>query len=165
MTVGFSASIVGATLGLFIGVASAYFGGKTDFIILGTGFMIDPSGRQELGDYAGQIKLWRDRFKAPAELKNEELGLFPYLADNFAFQERTPGVAPWLRHIHCFNYGATLSLGKISGDIPAVSEGARFLAQALAAEFYRSDIEQHWQTLVDYAKPELQGDEWIASEI
>jgi len=34
MTVGFTAAIVGATLGLFIGVASAYFGGKVDFLIL-----------------------------------------------------------------------------------------------------------------------------------
>lgn len=33
MLVGFIASFVGATLGLFIGVASAYFGGKTDLIV------------------------------------------------------------------------------------------------------------------------------------
>lgn len=33
MLVGFVASLVGATLGLFIGVASAYFGGKTDLLI------------------------------------------------------------------------------------------------------------------------------------
>ena len=33
MAVGFVASTIGATLGLFIGVASAYFGGKTDLII------------------------------------------------------------------------------------------------------------------------------------
>jgi len=138
---------------------------KTDFIILGTGFMIDPTARQELGDYADQILLWRDRYTPPPELAHEEIGLFPYLADNFAFQERTAGVAPWLQHIHCFNYGATISLGKVSGDIPAVSEGARFLTQSLAAEFYRSDIEKHWQLLVDYAKPELLGDEWTASEI
>ncbi|MCB1716907.1 MAG: NAD(P)/FAD-dependent oxidoreductase [Candidatus Competibacteraceae bacterium] len=138
---------------------------KTDFIILGTGFMIDPTARTELDGYADKILLWRDRYTPPPELAYEELGLFPYLADNFAFQERQPGDAPWLQDIHCFNYGATLSLGKISGDIPAVSEGARFLAQSLAAEFYQRDIEQHWQRLVDYAKPELLGDEWTASEL
>lgn len=33
MLVGFVSSLVGATLGLFIGVASAYFGGKTDLIV------------------------------------------------------------------------------------------------------------------------------------
>jgi peptide/nickel transport system permease protein len=33
MLVGFVCSLVGATLGLFVGVASAYFGGKTDLII------------------------------------------------------------------------------------------------------------------------------------
>ena len=67
--------------------------------------------------------------------------------------------------MHCFNFGATVSLGKVSGDIPAVSHGARWLARALAAHFYTQDIEQHWQRLLDYDKPELQGDEWVASEI
>ena len=137
----------------------------TDFIILGTGFTIDPRVRSEMADYADQILLWRDCYTPPPELAHEELGLFPYLADDFAFQERSPGVAPWLRHIHSFNYGATLSLGKISGDIPAVSEGAAMLAQALAADFYRQDIERHWQILLDYDKPELLGNEWTASEI
>jgi cation diffusion facilitator CzcD-associated flavoprotein CzcO len=138
---------------------------KTDFIILGTGFTIDPSARAELGAAAQEILLWRDRYTPPAELAHTEIGLFPYLKQNFAFQQRQPGAAPWLEQIHCFNYGATLSLGKISGDIPAVSDGARVLAQALAAEFYRKDIEQHWQSLMDYSKPELLGDEWTAHDI
>jgi peptide/nickel transport system permease protein len=33
MLVGFVCSIIGATLGLFVGVASAYYGGKTDLIV------------------------------------------------------------------------------------------------------------------------------------
>lgn len=65
---------------------------------------------------------------------------------------------------YCFNFGATLSLGKVSGDIPAVSHGARWLAQALAASFYTRDVEQHWQRLLDYDKPELLGDEWVATD-
>ena len=138
---------------------------QTDFVILGTGFTIDPTAREELGEFAEQVLLWRDVYHPPPQLAHSELGLFPYLNDDFGFLERTPGAAPWLQHIHCFNYGATVSLGKISGDIPAVSEGARFLAQSLAAEFYRSDVEQHWQTLLDYSKPELLGDEWTGSEI
>ena len=57
-----------------------------------------------------------------------------------------------------------MSLGKISGDIPAISHGASWLARSLAATFYREDIDQHWQALLDYDKPELLGDEWIESE-
>lgn len=132
----------------------------TDFVILGTGFTIDPLSRTELAGYADQILLWQDRYTPPAELAHDDLGKFPYLAEDFAFQERHPGEAPWLTQIHCFNYGATVSLGKVSGDIPAISDGARLLTQKLAASFYQADIQQHWQALQDYSKPELLGDEW-----
>jgi len=132
----------------------------TDFVILGTGFTTDPLAREEMADYADKILLWRDRYTPPLALAHEDLGKFPYLAGDFAFQEREPGTAPWLKDIHCFNYGATVSLGKISGDIPAISDGARLLVQRLAASFYEADIQRHWQGLQDYARPELLGDEW-----
>ena len=136
----------------------------TDFIILGTGFTVEPLARTELAGYADKILLWQDCYSPPPELAHDELGRFPYLAKNFAFQERHPGEAPWLKDIHCFNFGATVSLGKVSGDIPAVSDGARWLAQTLAAKLYTEDIEQHWQTLLDYSKPELLGNEWVDSD-
>jgi cation diffusion facilitator CzcD-associated flavoprotein CzcO len=134
-------------------------------MILGTGFTVDPLARSELTGYADKILLWRDRYTPPPQLASEELGNFPYLAGNFAFQERVLDTAPWLQHIHCFNYGASVSLGKVSGDIPAISDGAAWLARALAADFYKADIEQHWQRLLDYSKPELLGDEWVDSDI
>ncbi len=137
----------------------------SDFLILGTGFTADPMARTELAGYADRIALWRDRYRPPAGLEHPELGAFPYLADDFSFTERTAGEAPWLSRIHCFNYGASISLGKTSGDIPGISEGARWLARALAARFYGEDIEQHWERLLAYATPELQGDEWTASEL
>lgn len=142
--------------------------GKTlaaDFLILGTGFIVDPIARTELDGYADRIALWRDRYRPPPGLAHAQLGAFPYLADDFGFMERVPGEAPWLSRIHCFNYGASVSLGKTSGDIPGISEGAAWLARALAAKFYAEDIEQHWQRLLDYATPELKGDEWTASAL
>lgn len=136
----------------------------TDFLILGTGFIVDPLVRTELDGYADKIALWRDRYQPPAGLEHSQLGAFPYLADDFSFMERTPGEAPWLSRIHCFNYGASISLGKTSGDIPGISEGAAWLVRSLAAKFYSEDIEQHWQRLLDYATPELKGDEWTVSD-
>jgi cation diffusion facilitator CzcD-associated flavoprotein CzcO len=137
----------------------------TDFLILGTGFIVEPLARSEMPGYAGEILLWKDRYTPPEEWQNRELANFPYLADDFAFQERTPGKAPWLRHIHCFNYGATASLGKVSGDIPGISEGAQWLARGVAARLYAEDVAIHWQGMLDYDKPELLGDEWTASEM
>ena len=135
-----------------------------DFVILCTGFTVDPPARPELAGYDDQIATWADRFTPPPELASTELSRFPYLAPSFAFTECEPGKAPWLKNILCYNYAATLSLGKVSGDIPAVANGAAMLAQAIAAELYVEDVEQHYQHLVDYQKPELVGDEWTDAE-
>ncbi len=35
---------------------------------------------------------------------------------------------------------------------------------AIAADFYGEDIERHYQDLLAYQKPELQGDEWVDAE-
>lgn len=137
----------------------------TDFLILGTGFLVEPLARTELEGYAGKIALWRDRYQPPPALEQEQLGNFPYLADDFSFLERMPGEAPWLSRIHCFNYGASMSLGKTSGDIPGISEGAAWLARAIAAKFYAENIEEHWQRLLAYETPELKGDEWRESAL
>lgn len=138
---------------------------ETDFLILGTGFSTDPLARKELGEAAGHIRLWQDVYTPPESEANDDLGRFPYLSNDFSFQEKRPGEASWLHRVYCFNYGATASMGKVSGDIPGISEGARWLAQRLSATFYQEDIEHHWQGMQDYAKPELQGDEWQASEL
>lgn len=119
---------------------------QADYMILGTGFTVSAAARPELEGYAEQILRWQDHYEPPPELAQEALGHFPYLAPNFAFQEREVGSAPWLSQIHCFNYGATVSLGKVSGDIPAISHGASWLVRALAADFYAEDIDQHWKS-------------------
>ena len=49
----------------------------------------------------------------------------PIVGPAFEFLERTPGTAPWVSRIHCFTFPAYLSHGPISGDIPAISTGAR----------------------------------------
>lgn len=131
-----------------------------DFLILGTGFWTDVRRRPELAAFAEHIALWRDRYAPPPQLASAEMALFPYLDAQFAFTERQPGTAPFLRDVHCFNYAATLSLGKTSGDIPAVSEGAQRLAEGVAGQFYAEDIAAHWRRLLDYDKPEVLGDEW-----
>lgn len=137
---------------------------ESDYLILGTGFTVDPMARAEFPGYADQILLWKDRYTPPAQEQHSELGNFPYLAHDFSFLERTPGKAPWLRNIYCFNYGAAVSLGKVSGDIPGISEGAAWLARGLASRLYAEDVAEHYQEMLDYDKPELLGDEWTPSE-
>ncbi len=137
----------------------------TDFIILGTGFDTDPLKQPVLGGYADNILQWRDQYTPTAELEDAGLASFPYLNPDFSFRERQVGATPWVKKIHCFNYGSKMTLGNVSGDIPAISEGAAWLARGLAANFYGEDIEHHWQHLQDYDTPELRGDEWTPSDL
>ncbi|MXY34118.1 MAG: NAD(P)/FAD-dependent oxidoreductase, partial [Boseongicola sp. SB0664_bin_43] len=136
-----------------------------DFVILGTGFTVDPLSRVEFGKAASEIQLWEDVFTPPEDEPSADLARFPYLNPDFSFREKEPGKATWLKNVYCFNYGASASLGKVSGDIPGVSEGAEWLARALAATLYAEDIETHWRGLLHYAKPELDCSEWTASEL
>ena len=137
---------------------------ETDFIILGTGFNIDPAAEPMLGDAAKNIMVWGDIYTPPPGEENAELARSPYLNNDFSFKDRN-GTTPWLDRVHCFNYGAKLSLGNISGDIPAISDGASWLAREMTAKFYAEDIEKHWRTLQDYDTPELRGDEWTPTDL
>ena len=48
----------------------------------------------------------------------------------------------------------------MSGDIPAISDGAKRLTQGIASLFYREDIEQYFEQIKTFAEPEIYGDEW-----
>ncbi|MCG8710255.1 NAD(P)/FAD-dependent oxidoreductase [Brenneria sp. 4F2] len=131
-----------------------------DFVIFATGFRVDLSRRSELRHFAPAIALWQDRFTPAAGEENDELATSPYLGPAFELQQKTPGQCPLLARIHCFNYPSTLTHGKLSGDIPAVSEGGRRLAQGIARAFFAEDRETHFADLLAFDTPELLGDEW-----
>lgn len=135
-----------------------------DFLIVATGFIVDLARRPELAAFAPHIRLWRDRFVPPAGMDNPELEYSPDLDPAFAFQQRVDGACPHLARIHCFNYPATLSHGKLSGDIPAVSEGAERLARGIARLLFVEDRAQHFANLVAFDTPELLGDEWTDAD-
>jgi cation diffusion facilitator CzcD-associated flavoprotein CzcO len=133
---------------------------ELDFLIFATGFRVDLAARPELALVAPHIRFWGDRFAPPPGQENEELSAAPDLAPDFAFQEKAAGSCPALGRIHCFNYPATLSHGKLSGDIPAVSQGAQRLAQGIARSLFVEDRALHFHALERFDTPELQGDEW-----
>ena len=137
----------------------------TDFVILGTGFASTRWRARNSTATPTRSLLWQDRYHAAAEEENTELGKFPYLADDFTFTEREPGRRRGWPTSTASTTGAAASLGKVSGDIPGISEGARWLAREIAAKLYAENIDQHWQRLLDYDTPELRGDEWTASPL
>jgi cation diffusion facilitator CzcD-associated flavoprotein CzcO len=137
---------------------------RVDFMIFATGFHLDPALRPEFAAFLPHIRLWKDRFTAPAGLDSAELENFPDLGPAFEFQEKQPGACPMLGRIHCFNHHATLSHGKLAGDIPAVSEGAQRLASGIAQLLFTEDQETHYARLQAFDTPELLGDEWTDAD-
>lgn len=131
-----------------------------DFLLFATGFRIDLASRPEFAPFAHHVRVWKDRYAPPTGDDDIELADSPDLGPVFEFQEKTPGACPGLDRIHCFCAPATLSHGALSGDIPAVSDGAKRLAQGLAATFYREDVELHYANMTAFAEPEVEGDEW-----
>ncbi|OAJ62301.1 FAD-dependent oxidoreductase [Paraburkholderia ginsengiterrae] len=136
-----------------------------DFLVVSTGFKVDWAARPEFAAFAPHIRTWASRYTPPSAADQDvELSDSPDLGPAFEFLEQVPGACPGLSHIHCFCYPATLSHGAVSGDIPAISTGAKRLARGIATLLYQEDVEQHYAALEAYAEPELYGDEWQPAE-
>lgn len=136
-----------------------------DIVIFCTGFRPDWHLRPEFAPFAAHVQLWQDRFPVPAGQEDAELANSPYLGSLFEFQQKEPGHCPGLERVHCFCYPAALSMGTVSGDIPQISDGARRLAQGLAGAPYTEDIALHYERLVQFAEPELDGSEWTPAPL
>ncbi len=100
---------------------------KTDLIILATGYKVDVAGVSEISKISDQILTWKDVYPEICE----RLKGFPYLGKHFQFLEKVKGNAPFLKNIYCFNYGAFLSHGRISGDIDQLPIGLMRLCQGI----------------------------------
>jgi len=138
---------------------------ELDFLIFATGFAIDWRQRPMLRHIAPCIRVWKDRYRPPEGAEDAELEESPDLGPAFEFQPREGMQCPGLERVHCLSYPATLSLGVITGDIPAISEGALQLADRLAGLLYAEDIEHHYARMEAYAEPEILGDEWVAEPL
>jgi FAD-dependent urate hydroxylase len=138
---------------------------ELDFLIFGTGFAIDWAARPMLRHIAPHVRPWAERWTPPEGEEDAELSASPDLGPDFEFQLREGHTCPGLERIHCFCYPAALSMGVITGDIPAISEGALQLATGLAGLLYAEDHEHHFARMQAYAEPELLGDEWVASPL
>jgi cation diffusion facilitator CzcD-associated flavoprotein CzcO len=126
-----------------------------DFAICGTGVRMDPAAVPELAGCAANIALWRDRFEPPAAEANERLGAFPYLAPDYAFVERRAGDTPWIRDIHLFGIGTTMSFGPAGSSINAMSIAAPRLAAGVTRGLFEADLPRLHAELEAYDVPQV----------
>jgi cation diffusion facilitator CzcD-associated flavoprotein CzcO len=127
----------------------------SDFLVLGTGFDMDPGRAPELAAFLPHVTTWADRYTPPPELAWPALGRLAYLGEGFELIERAPGACPAAGRVHLFNFGAFASAGVLGSEIVAATPGAERLATRIAAAFAREDI-AHLRGIIDrFDQPEL----------
>jgi hypothetical protein len=82
------------------------------------------------------------------------LGNFPYLGPHFQFLQAA-STSPPLKNIYCFNYGAFLSHGYLTGDVIGISYGAQRLAKGIAADFFLEDASYYLEKIKMWENPDF----------
>jgi cation diffusion facilitator CzcD-associated flavoprotein CzcO len=131
---------------------------RFDFVIVGAGFATDLTRRPELAHLAAATLTWSEAYP-PATQAGGDFGASPFIGANMEFLPRAPG-DEWVSHVHCFNFAGTLSHYKLTGDIPAISDGALRITDGIVRSIFVEDYDAHFQRLKDFDIPEVQGDEW-----
>ena len=130
-----------------------------DAVIVCTGFDVNLMDRPEIASFRDAIETWRSRVSKEEAEKFPEEARFPYLGD--AFQLR--GKAEGLERVHVFNWGATMSHGALSGDIPGIEIGANRLAQGVARDLFLEDADLHYRKLLDHNEDELKATRYFVN--
>lgn len=125
-----------------------------DFVIAATGIDIDLSARPELSRFAGNIASWADRYAPPAAERDERLGRFPYLGDDYALTERVLGLTPWIADIHLFSIASTMSFGASGSSINAMTTAVPRLVSGLTRGLFCADVERLWDEFQAYDEPQ-----------
>lgn len=143
-------------------IAGATEDRTADFLIVGTGFLVDIAQAAELAALQPHVATWGDRYTPPPAERADDCARAPYLGPGFELTERAPGAAPDIGRLHLFNHAATASHGALSGDIPGVVIGAERLTSAIAQAIFREDLPALRRDLDAFAEPELQGTPYFA---
>jgi cation diffusion facilitator CzcD-associated flavoprotein CzcO len=128
---------------------------RFDFAIAGTGYAADPNLRPEFTDFARHILLWRDRFKPPPDEQDPFLGAHPYLGPGNEFIEKTPGTAPYLKDIHCFNPAGFVSFGVPVGDVPSMKRGHPTVTAQISRDLFLADFDHHQRRMTADVPPDF----------
>ena len=125
-----------------------------DFVIAGTGMDIDLARRPELAALAPHVAAWADRYTPPAELRDDRLARYPYLAADYSLTEKTPGTAPELADIHVFSIASTMSFGPSGSSINAMTTAVPKLVHGLTRGLFQADLDRHWASFAAYDVPQ-----------
>lgn len=125
-----------------------------DFVIAATGIEIDLAMRPELARFAGNIASWSDRYTPPDDERDDRLGRFPYLGDDYALTEREPGATPWIADIHLFTIASSMSFGASGSSINAMTTAVPKLVSGITRGLFCDDVERYWSAFKAYDVPQ-----------
>jgi FAD-dependent urate hydroxylase len=121
-----------------------------DHILLGTGYALDISKRDELKSLAPLIALWRDRFEPPVGEPSDDIGSHPYLGRGFELQAKDPALDGWLLRIHMFNGAAVPSMGPVSNGVTGMKFGLARIVEAVTNGLFAETATDLMRDLADY---------------
>jgi cation diffusion facilitator CzcD-associated flavoprotein CzcO len=113
-----------------------------DFVIAGTGIVVDLALRPELAQVAPAVATWGDRFAPPPGEADPRLAAFPYLDRHGAFTERVPGAAPWAPRLFAIFRGATLSLGPSAASNSNIRYTAPRIVSGITRQLFLADADR-----------------------
>jgi cation diffusion facilitator CzcD-associated flavoprotein CzcO len=129
-----------------------------DFVIAGTGYVVDLTVKPELADHLPLIATWRDKFTPPPGDEDASLSAAAYLGPNFEMTEKEPGTAPWLSAVFNFSRGAQMSMGPMPIGLSGIKYGVPRLVQGITRQLFVSDAARYfdgmkaWQESDDVAE-------------
>lgn len=127
---------------------------ETDFVIAATGIDIDMARRPELSAAVSNIATWADCYTPPEDERNDRLGAFPYLREDYSFTELTPGLTPWINNVHLFSIASSMSFGPSGSSINAMTTAIPKLVAGIGRTLFCEDIEEYWESLKAYDVPQ-----------
>lgn len=130
---------------------------RHDFLIVGTGFVVDMDRVPELADFAPHIARWQDAYAPPLAKQRPEMAAFPFLGPGFELQPRDATAPAELGLIHLMNYGAHATHGGIASDIPGVMVAGEKVSTAILRHLFQAEIGALRRELDAFDEPELEG--------
>ncbi|MCW6512165.1 NAD(P)/FAD-dependent oxidoreductase [Lichenifustis flavocetrariae] len=122
-----------------------------DHLFIGCGFSMDPRNRRELAALADNIATWTDVFTAPEEQPDPWLATYPYLNRDLSLVEKVPGRTPVLAHVHCFNYGATVTNAHSGASLSGLRYGIEPLIHGITHALWKADEPEHFARVSAWA--------------
>ena len=115
-----------------------------DHLFVGCGFSMDPSGREELREFASNIKTWAEVYTPPPDFADPWLSSYPYLDRHLQFVERVADSTPVLRNVFCFNYGTLVSNAHSGASLSGLRYGIDPLIHGVTYALWREDEPEHF---------------------